>query len=260
MDTQQEQIKEEWRPVVGYDGLYEVSNFGNVKSLNYHCTGKSKNLKLILTKDGYFNVMLVKDKKKKIMRVHRLVAMAFIPNPDNLPIINHKDETRDNNRVENLEWCTNKYNLNYGTYRKRMSELNEKYPVLQYTLDGVFVRRHTSTAAAAKYVHGLLSNILNVCTGKRNSAYGYKWEFEDEFRKSQSDLYRINRKNRTHEIRRVSGTSLKVLQYSSDGILLSEYPSIVMASERTGISKYKIRRSCRSNIKEGDFIFKIKEI
>ena len=117
---------EEWRPVVGYEGLYEVSNTGRVRSLDRYvktCYGsyrlhKGKVLSPGIRPDGYLVVSL----QYRMFRVHRLVAEAFLPNPDNLPQVNHKDEDKSNNRVDNLEWCDSKYNNNYGTARIRAKE------------------------------------------------------------------------------------------------------------------------------------------
>ena len=104
-------MKEIWKPVRNYEGLYEVSNMGRVKSLNYNRTGKERIMKGLDNGHGYLFVQLCKDGKAKNCRINRLVAMAFIPNPDNLPEVNHKDKIRTNNRVDNLEWCTTQYNI-----------------------------------------------------------------------------------------------------------------------------------------------------
>lgn len=117
---------EEWRKIVGYEGLYEVSSLGRVRSLDRYvktCYGsyrlhKGKILSPGIRPDGYLVVSL----QYRMFRVHRLVAQAFIPNPDNLPQVNHLDEDKSNNRVENLEWCDAKYNNNYGTARIRAKE------------------------------------------------------------------------------------------------------------------------------------------
>lgn len=114
-------MMEEWRAVPGYEGLYEVSNIGNVRNVR-------RNTLLRLSKDcyGYIQVSLYKNGRRTGLRVHRLVAEAFLPNPDNLPQVNHLDEDKTNNRVDNLEFCTAKYNLNYGTARIRSRNTNIK--------------------------------------------------------------------------------------------------------------------------------------
>lgn len=118
-------MEEEWRDVVGYEGLYRVSNLGRVKSLNYNHTGEERLLSLKPNKGGYIVIKLYKKGEKEYFLVHRLVAEAFIPNPDNLPEVNHiidDFEHRSDNRVENLEWCTKDYNINYGTHNEKLSK------------------------------------------------------------------------------------------------------------------------------------------
>lgn len=121
---------EEWRPVVGYEGLYEVSNTGQVRSVDrYYINSlgkrfflKGKILSLSDNGRGYLKTVLKKDNKESTKYIHRLVAEAFILNVDGLPAVNHKDEDKTNNNVENLEWCDNRYNDNYGTRNKRVIE------------------------------------------------------------------------------------------------------------------------------------------
>lgn len=120
------------KPIKGYEGYYEVDPFGRVYSVDrivpvedngrsYNKPLKGKQMKQSLHTKGYKTVSLTKDGKTKTCYVHRAVAEAFIDNPDDLPFINHKDEDKTNNFADNLEWCTNEYNLNYGTARKRQS-------------------------------------------------------------------------------------------------------------------------------------------
>lgn len=131
---------EEWRSIQGYEGLYEVSSYGRVKSLERYKSNnggiqllKEKILRPHNTKKGYLTVQL----RNKRFTVHRLVAQAFIPNPDNLPQVNHKDEDKTNNNVTNLEWCTAKYNSNYGTAIERM--INTKIEKGYYNKELCFI-------------------------------------------------------------------------------------------------------------------------
>lgn len=118
-------MKEIWKPILGYENLYSISNFGNVFSIQ-----SKRNIKQTKNSKGYLIVGLCKNKKRKSCLIHRLVAEAFIDNPNKLPEINHKDENPLNNTITNLEWCTHKYNMNYNNLGKRAKikkELNEIY-------------------------------------------------------------------------------------------------------------------------------------
>ena len=123
-------MNEEWRPIEGYEGLYEVSNLGRVRSLDMYVKSRYGNYRLhkgkVLspTKDryGYLTVTLNCNGKSKTIKIHRLVAQAFLPNPDNLPQVNHRDENPSNDNVDNLEWCNAKYNSNYKTRNIRIRE------------------------------------------------------------------------------------------------------------------------------------------
>ena len=170
--------KELWRPVVGFEGLYDVSNLGRVRSLNYNKTGRCKLLKLTKNGSGYLNVHLSKDGKAKIFLVHRLVAKTFIPNPNNLPFVNHKDENPLNNCVENLEWCTLEYNFAYGTAIKRRAEKRSK-AVLQFTRDGEFVREWSSATECGR--NGFCQKHVSACcNGYRHTHNGFVWKFKEE--------------------------------------------------------------------------------
>jgi hypothetical protein len=168
---------EEWRDVVGYEGKYQVSSFARVKSLNYHRSGKEKILKLFEVR-GYLYVGFCNNGNQKHPLVHRLVACAFIPNPDNLPFINHKDENTKNNFVENIEWCDPKYNVNYGTRNERVSVslLNRKdlsKPVLCVETGVVY----PSAAEADRCTGANFRHISNCCLGKRQTTGGYHWRY-----------------------------------------------------------------------------------
>jgi hypothetical protein len=166
---------EVWKDIPEYKRLYQVSNWGRVKSLNYNNTGKEGILKPCKNKYGYMKVGLYKNGVGKTHNIHRLVALAFIPNDYNLPCINHKDENKQNNKVENLEWCTVKQNTNYGTSIERASEA-KKIPIIQYTLDGEFIRIWDSITQAEQELN--LSHISDCCKNKRNKCGGYIWRYK----------------------------------------------------------------------------------
>lgn len=162
-----------WKDVVGYENLYKVSNLGNVMSF----WGKTPHLiKPFQNQKGYLYVDLRFFNKRKTVSIHRLVAKAFIPNPNNLPQINHIDEDKTNNRVENLEWCTLKYNVLYGTGIERRSK-----PILQFDKNGNFINEYPSASDAARKTGIDGGHIGDVCKGKvnYNTAGGYIWKYKN---------------------------------------------------------------------------------
>lgn len=127
-------MKEIWKDIPGYEGLYQVSNLGDIKVLDRIVNCGIKNNKTVIRKSkllkqrinqGYYEVALSKNGKKRFLKVHRLIAITFLPNLNNLPSVNHKDENKLNNCIDNLEWCTIKYNCNYGTRNYKISLANK---------------------------------------------------------------------------------------------------------------------------------------
>lgn len=169
------QEKEVWKPIKGYEGRYEVSNFGNVKSLNFNKTGKEKLLKPRLSHNGYFRVILYNEFGYKSFFVHRLVAYAFILNNNQIfnNQINHKDEDKTNNSASNLEWCSCEYNNNYGTRTEKTFKR-----VLQYTKEGAFIKKWESLTHIEKELGYLHGNISLCCNGKCKYSHGFIWRFE----------------------------------------------------------------------------------
>lgn len=190
-----------WRPIVGYEGLYEVSNLGNVRSLDRVvkqacCDGslvkhtyRGRVLKPVVHTAGYCEVTLSRGREKINHLVHRLVAEAFIENPHGLPQINHKDENKTNNRAENLEWCDQRYNNNYGNRQKKVND-KISTPIYQIDLKGNIVARHETIADASRKTKIPYGNIRAVAyknprkiRGKnyiRKTAGGYFWITEVE--------------------------------------------------------------------------------
>lgn len=165
-------MQEIWKDIDGFKGKYQVSNYGNVKSLIHD---KPRLLKPSLT-NGYLTVTLSNKKGSSKYLVHRLVAFAFIPNPNNYKEVNHIDEIKTNNCVTNLEWCTRAYNMAYGTARLRQG-ISRGIPINQYTLNGSKIAWYCSADYACELTGIDCSSILKCCRGKRENAGGYKWEY-----------------------------------------------------------------------------------
>lgn len=170
-----------WKDILGYEGLYKVSDSGDV----YNIKSKRK-LKLTVSDAGYHKVNLRNNGSVKTHLVHRLVALSFIPNPKEKPQVNHIDEDSLNNSLSNLEWCTPKENCNHGTRLERIRNLidyevvakkNSK-PIIQMNMQGQIVMRWDSITACKNKLGYDKSNIVKVLKGKAKTSYGYKWTYE----------------------------------------------------------------------------------
>ncbi len=168
------QKDEKWHPVADYEGLYEVSNFGNVKSIRRQGSD-GRLLKQRLNNKGYCVVSLCKNGQYTTSFIHRLVAMAFVPNPMRLPFVNHKDENKHNNISDNLEWCTCQYNNNYGTARERATATRYK-PCMGEWPDGT-TQVFNSCTLAGKVTGISQGNIWGVCNGLWKTAGGVRWRY-----------------------------------------------------------------------------------
>ena len=162
-------MMEIFKDIEGYEN-YQVSNYGSVKSLGNGKTRKEKVLKPTKNKDGYLRVGLCKQGKRKMYLVHRLVTSAFIENPNNYEEVNHKDEDKTNNKVENLEWCDHKYNINYGTRTEKISKKISKQVMCVET--GVV---YSSTMEVERQLGYFQTYIASVCNGKHKTAYKFHW-------------------------------------------------------------------------------------
>lgn len=176
---------EQWRDIRDFEDCYQISDLGRIKSKERYvrvCNGgyrlvKSKIIKPCRCTNGYYEASLSKNGKRTVRLLHRVVAEAFIDNPKNLPEVNHKDEDISNNCVTNLEWCTSKYNANYGKRNEKMMKNRETVAVLQYTNDGKFIKKWDSIAEAQKYTGADTSAIIRVCKGKQKTSMGYLWQY-----------------------------------------------------------------------------------
>lgn len=162
---------EVWKDIPGYEGLYQASTYGRIRNSN------GKIMKQGFCRGNYLKIGLTKNKMQNSHIVNKLIGITFLPK---LTIsdteINHKDENKSNNRVENLEWCSHNYNINYGTRTIRTIE-GESIAVVQYDLKGNFIAKYISSTEAARINNYSKGNICSCCRGKRNMANGYIWKY-----------------------------------------------------------------------------------
>ena len=200
-------MEEIWKNIKGYPN-YQVSNMGRVKRLStgyYRRTEKI--LKPQLQNNGYLHIKLSQKDKTKCILVHRLVAQVFIPNPNNLPQVNHINEDKTDNRVENLEWCTQKYNINYGngiskrvktnkengTYKK-IGENNSKIrskSILQFSKDNSFIRKWDCIMDVQRELGYDNKQICSCLKNRQKTAKGFKWVYADDYERIPFKVFKL---------------------------------------------------------------------
>lgn len=257
-----------WKPVVGYEGLYEVSSFGNVRSVDRiieysngikHFT-KGKILKQFINKKtGYYQISLCKNRKTYKVDVHKIVANAFLLNKDNLPCVNHKDETRTNNKVSNLEFCSYKYNSNYGTAIQRMKKsirlnTDRVKKVSQYDFSGNKIKTYDCISDVAK--DGFLPCCVQSCCSHKTNEFTHKkfvWIYSEDESHINEILKIIS--NRT---RNCKNTAIRMCDLS--GALIGVYKSAAEIEKIYNIDHTSISRCCRGLQKSSNnYIFKYAE-
>lgn len=176
---------EQWKDIKGFEEFYQISNLGRIKSKDRYLRtcgngvrfAKGRIIKPVICTNGYYEIHLRVDGKRTVKMLHRVVAEAFLANPNNLPEVNHKDENPANNGVENLEWCTSKYNANYGTRNQRM--VKDKYlkSVIMMDKHGNKLKTFKSMGEAARETGADVSSMIRVCKGRQETCVGYKWKY-----------------------------------------------------------------------------------
>lgn len=260
-----------WKQISGYEGLYEVSNLGNVRSVErrvwsrgFYVTLKGKAKKQVIDTRGYCVVFLFKEGKQKTHRVHRLVANAFIPNPYNKSEIDHINTNKQDNRADNLKWVTPKENSenaishkkqidawNDETKRKmiesrrRKGSKNAPIKVYQYTLEGEFVAEYPTIQDAKKAI-GTNNNIGIAVDREDKTSCGYLWRSQKETK----PVYRGRMKYFKLQ---------NIIQYDRYGNMIAEYNDVKDASNATGIHQACIRRSIYKSSTPLKYKFKLKD-
>ena len=238
-----------WKDIEGYEGLYQVSNRGRVKSLSRKVTNAMFSInehfvKVVDNGNGYKSVSLWKDNKGKHFYVHRLVALAFVPNSNGYKYINHKDEDKSNNDVSNLEWCTAKYNCNYGNHTKKLKKsyiLNgNNRPIDVYDMKGTFLKTFDCSNEVCKELGVQRRGLYLACQGVTKSCKGYRFAFHGEPLKK-------------YENGRGFSKVIHVFKYDSEGYLVSWYDSMRDAERDNGMGRGYLRTH---NIKHNGNIVK----
>lgn len=254
----------EWKDIKGFEGIYQISNTGLVRSLDRIiglCRYKGKMKSVYINAMGYQCVTLCKNKHSKAYTIHRLLAEAFIPNPEKKPCVDHINTITTDNRLENLRWVTYKENTrNVITYEKLKNQLldenfikssiqkrKEKYgkikDVYQFTLDGKFVAKYYSLQEAQRKTGIFYTAIKRVCVGRDVSAGGFFWSYEKKF---------TPRKKNYHGFR--------VKQISkSDNKIVIEYDSLSIAAKENKCSIAKIQRQINCPFDSDEYVFELIE-
>lgn len=234
-------MEEIWKDIKGYEGLYQVSNFGRIKSVKEFNYQKILKLSKNDARGGYMQVVLCKNGVTKMFRVHRLVAMMFLPNPENLPQVNHKDENKENNSVDNLEWCTMEYNLEYSDVAHRwvscgLKQIEKmKKPVCQYDRYGYLIKEYESIRDAERETGVLSQGISRCCMGKQSYSGNFVWRYKND----SFDKYNT-----------VCASEQRVAQYDLNGNFIREWCSLKEIERCCGFNHSAISRCCKGMVRK----------
>ena len=233
-------MEEIWKPIMGYEGLYEVSNLGRVKRLK---KDKEFILKPIINKFGYLHVSLSKNNIVKNYRIHRLVAETFIPNPDNKPDVDHINTIRTDNRVENLRWVTKQENQNNELTRSHLRN-NRITKVVQLDLNGELIKIWDGAVDVEKDLNVSRMPIGQCCRGERKTYKGYIWMFYEDYNNMSHEEFnkKIEYVNKNDKIK-------KVVQLSLNGELINIWDKIKDCTCETNFDTSAITKCCKGKLK-----------
>lgn len=285
-DNESIEINEKWADISGFNGEYQISTYGRVKSIK---NGSSKILRGCINKqNGYIYIGLCKDGSVTRTTIHRLVAEAFIQNPHNLPCVNHKDENKENNNVDNLEWCSYQYNLTYGTHTDRAKETRKKNGtdtlLYEYSIKNrTYITQRTREVKGKrvvkidKYTGEILktydtirdAEIENNCKhisecvrNIRNESGGYIWQTIEDIENDENCI--VNAVNRiklvSKQCKKTMNEGMVIVQYDMSDNVINEFNSIKEASELTGCGTSGISACIHNRQKTSNgYVWKLKE-
>lgn len=250
-------LNEEWRDVKGYEGLYRVSKEGKVISVERIVNGRKRRECEMRQKTRfhrpYLWVTLAKEGRSDSYLVHRLVAEAFVQNPNGYTYVNHKDENPSNNNADNLEWCTQKYNCNYGTRTARIkANMPQTKTVYQITMKGMMIAEFPSIQEAARRTGICAGHICDVCKGNREFANGYKWRYADDELSLQAirNLEEKQKKSKASRKEKFIQNSRCVSQHDLNGNLLKIWRGMREIAEELGYARSNIINCCNGKIQK----------
>ena len=247
-------MNEYWKDVIGYEGLYKVSNTGRVWSVLRNNRGRTfggRCIKISIDNRNRCTVELSKNGINKRYILARIVASAFIRIPTSYEEINHIDENTLNNNVSNLEWCSHKYNCNYGTRIERIKDA-QNMAVLQYTLDGKFIAEYGSMHIAANAINADAGHICDCCSGNRSRAYGYFWRYKNDsqYISAKEKLRRKSLLSKKSRADKFTDKALNVVQLELDGTYIRTFKSSRLAAESVNSYRPMIINCCNGKCKQ----------
>jgi hypothetical protein len=245
--------KENWKPVLGFEGIYEVSSHGRVMRVT---NDSQRVLKPWKNAKGYLRVDLRYKGKRFCASVHQLVALAFIPNPCCLKEVNHKDENKENNFVDNLEWCTRSYNVNYGSGTERGIQKLKKI-VCQYDFNGDLVKKWESVKFAGREAGIDSACIVRCCNGIMKTYQNYIWLYDNDPCKEEKLSAKIEwlkkDRNRSYAKKR------PIARFTLKGEYVDTFPSVREAERKTGCNSSCIVTSIKKCRQSGGYLWKYQD-
>lgn len=235
-----------WKDIPNYEG-YKISNYSRIKSF------KQDPVRILRQRKsrGYYSVTLIQGKHKVNKGVHRLMAETFIPNPYNLPQVNHRDENKSHNLIDNLEWCTNSYNMNYGTRNARAGigiSYANSIRIAQYSLEGKYITSYRGLNEAIRILGKIISCPRHGYKNQFWSSQGYMWRQHEEGVDMTKDI---------PPFVKIDGCRFGVEQYSLNGKYIATFATLKHASKYTGVKRASMKSCCIGNLSHaGGFLWK----
>lgn len=233
-------IGEIWKPCPEFEGKYLISNYGRIKSIGtYHNCKTGELIKSYHKKgrNGYLQARLFDDGRAKTIEIHTLVAKAFVPNPNNLPMVNHRDKNKANNFYKNLEWCDNRYNIRYSLAKK----------IDVYTKDGVFVETLDAITDVANKYNVCTCNVSRCCKSKYGTCNGYQFRYYGKpYSPKPYTKYQYRKSRKGHSCN--ENRFIPINEYTTNGVFVKTWENISSAAKAHNTSSSNICKCYKGEI------------